>query len=133
MTPTEFQDQYFLATGIEINAETATLLLKESDSPWFKKILKMAKPTFWADLAGEYNANLGVTGSAGKLPKALILLTLLLAGCITDPIECAVTQKTEPKPICTQTVHLIDLDGPPETRVDTVDCESLEPKPPGAK
>lgn len=54
MTAAEFKDTYFLATGLEISDEVAVELLKEEGTPWFNKILKMAKPTHWADLMGEY-------------------------------------------------------------------------------
>lgn len=58
MTPEEFQEKYYLATGIEIDADTARSLL---DSPslfksWMiRKIGKMAEPSPWAAMSGAYN------------------------------------------------------------------------------
>ena len=54
MTPAEFQEKYFLATGIEIATEIAEELLKDQNNPWLKKIMKMAEPTSWSQLSGVY-------------------------------------------------------------------------------
>ena len=58
MTPEKFQERYYLATGIEIDTETAAELIKFHKSPWHKKILQMAddveRGSVWGQLSGTY-------------------------------------------------------------------------------
>jgi hypothetical protein len=62
MTPEKFQERYYLATGIEIDSETAAELIKFPSSGWHKKILQMADDvesgSVWDRLQGEYNVRI---------------------------------------------------------------------------
>jgi hypothetical protein len=71
--------------------------------------------------------------SLGIEVKTLIicyLLALILTGCLTEAGREIGLIK--PK-VCTILDHHINFDGPSWDTIDTVACDSTEPKPPAAK